>query len=520
MEISTFIILKNEAETILSTLQCAAKFSSEIVIGIDDTTSDRSIDVIGGWLPSFTGEVEIFEFRWNDDFSEARNRAISKCTRDWIFQLDAHEHLRPGDEDKLVQLVAKMPPEIWLVSLEMWDEWTDGSPNSRFYQDHLWRAGKGIEYSGAMHNYISRETCPAEHRVRVSGIVIFHKRTEENDAVRKVQRLEMAKKVLLPKTEADHGDLRSVFYLAQTFLNSELLDEAERYYLMYIERSSSQGVPQPCEHAWSCYKAGLIALAHRDFDTALNRLFEGLKHRADSPEIFYTIGEAFMLTGKMREAERFFVIAANTRPEEDHLFRYGTAMGHGPWLRLMQLYFNEENFQAAFRAGMEGMKRAPENGQLLEGVRAALTAAAAKIETPDTNKKNLFVVDAARKMPKSVMEEWGTEYNIHVLDRVDYAYMKWADTVFINGDAGNIAQAAQHRFSCRLIVRLQRKDIAHPYFKQINWENIETVVFPSESARKAAAKAIGDISCNILVIKDTAAFLDINDLLLREQLPV
>ena len=95
MGISTFIILKNEAETILSTLQCASLFSEEIIIGIDDATSDRSLDAIGGWLPVFGGEVEIFEFRWNDDFSEARNRAISKCTQDWIFQLDAHEHLRP-----------------------------------------------------------------------------------------------------------------------------------------------------------------------------------------------------------------------------------------------------------------------------------------------------------------------------------------------------------------------------------------------------------------------------------------
>jgi tetratricopeptide (TPR) repeat protein len=520
MGISTFIILKNEAETILSTLQCASLFSEEIIIGIDDATSDRSIDVIGGWLPSFGGEVEIFEFRWNDDFSEARNRAISKCTQDWIFQLDAHEHLRPGDEEKLVKLCEKLPPEIWLASFEMWDEWTDGVPNSRFYQDHLWRAGMGIEYSGAMHNFISREKCPAEHRVRVPGIVIYHKRTDENDASRKVQRLEMAKKVLLPQAERDPEDLRSVFYLAQSFLNSEILDEAEKYYLMYMERSAALGIPQPCEHAWACYKAGLIALARKEYNPALDRFFEGLKHRADSPEIFYALGEAFMLMDKMREAERFLVIAANTRPDEDHLFRYGVALGHGPWLRLMQLYYNEENFPAAFRAGMEGMKRAPESRQLLEGVRAALTAAAEKIETQNKKKKNLYVVDTDKKLCKAQFEEWENEYNFHVLDRVDYAYMKWADVVFIEGGTGNLAQAAQHKFGCRLIARLQRKDISHPHFKQINWENVETLIFPSESARTAALKTAGDIPCNTIVIKESSALMALNDLLFQEQLSV
>jgi len=519
MGISTFIILKNEAETILSTLQCASLFSEEIIIGIDDTTSDRSIDAIGGWLPAFGGEVEIFEFRWNDDFSEARNLAISKCTQDWIFQLDAHEHLRPCDEEKLVKLAAKLPPEIWLASFEMWDEWADGVPNSRFYQDHLWRAGKGIEYSGAMHNYISREKCPAEHRVRVPGIVIYHKRTDENDASRKVQRLEMAKKALLPKAEADPEDLRSVFYLAQTFLNSEILDGAEKYYLLYIERSATQGFPQPCEHAWACYKAGLIALARKEYNPALDRFFEGLKHRADSPEIFYALGEAFMLMGKMREAERFLVIAANMKPDEDHLFRYGVALGYGPWLRLMQIYYDEGNFPAAFRAGMEGIKRTPENKKLLEGVRASLTAAAEKIETPDKTKKNLYVVDAVDEMPEGLFDEWKKDYNVSVHNRVDYAYMKWADIVFIEGGAGNLAQAAQHKFSCRLIARIHHRDIYHPYFKHINWENVETLVFPSEYTCNAALKKTGDIPCKTIIIKESNPLSALKNVFLQEPVP-
>lgn len=500
MGISTFIILKNEAETLKETLRSAGGFSSEIIIGIDDTTSDRSIDVIGEWLPSFSGETEIFEFRWNDDFAAARNRAIAKCTHDWIFQLDAHEHLRPGDGEKLLELIRRLPPEIWLVSFEMWDEWIDGIPNSRFHQDHLWRAGRGIEYSGAMHNYISRECCPAEHRTRVPGIVIFHKRTAENDAKRKVQRLEMAKKVFLPNVEKNPSDLRSVFYLAQSFLNSENLDEAEKYYLLYIERSASLTIPQPCEHSWAYYKAGLIALARKEYDLALDRFFQGLKHRADSPEIFYAAGETFMLMGKQREAERFLVIAANVQPDDDHLFRYGAAIGHGPWLRLMQLYFSEGNHAAAFRAGMRGLERSPANSELLEGVRASLTAAAAKIETPDKNKKNLYIVDPDQKLERHLTTEWEKRYNTVRHKTVDYAHMKWADIVFISGGARELLEAAQHKFGCRLITRINHRDIYKPSFKLIDWENIDTLIFKSEFSLGAANKIAGKIPCRMTVI--------------------
>ncbi len=90
MTISTFIVVKNEAETLMQTLVSAAKFSDEIVIGVDDTTDDKTIDIIGEFLPSFDGEVEIYEFEWNDNFAEARNLAIERCTNDWIFQLDGH----------------------------------------------------------------------------------------------------------------------------------------------------------------------------------------------------------------------------------------------------------------------------------------------------------------------------------------------------------------------------------------------------------------------------------------------
>jgi tetratricopeptide (TPR) repeat protein len=493
MGISTFIIVKNEAATLMDTLRCAGRFSDEVVIGIDDTTSDRSVDIIGEWLPSFGGETEIFEFKWKDDFAEARNHAISKCTEDWVFQLDAHEHLRPGVEEKLVKLTEILPPEVWLVSLEMWDEWTDGRPDSRFYQDHLWRAGKGIEYSGEMHNYISKECCPPEHRVRVPGIVIFHKRTAENEASRKVQRLEMAKKVFLPRIENNPSELRSVFYLAQSFLNSEIVDEAEKYYLLYIERSVALGIPQPGEHSWASYKAGLIALARKEYDLALDRFFQGLKHRADSPEIFYALGETFMLMGKKQEAERFLIIAANTQPEDDHLFRYGTAIGHGPWLRLMQLYYNEANYAAAFRAGMEGIKRAPENKELLEGVRASLTAAAVLIEMPDKNRKNLYIVDPERKIEEKLLEEWRRKYNTAVYERVDYAYMKWADIVFINGCGRELMEASQHKFGSRLVACIHRKDSFEPYLKHIDWDNVHTLVFKSEDTRNIISKITNEI---------------------------
>lgn len=499
MSISTFIVVKNEAETLMQTLVSAAKFSDEIVIGVDDTSDDRTIDIIGEFLPSFDGEVEIYEFEWNDNFAEARNLAIERCTGDWIFQLDGHEHLRPGDEAKIRELTERLPDNIWLVATELWDEWRGGIPNSRFSQDHLWRNANGIVYDGEMHNFISTGTCPPEKRIKCSDIVIFHKRTDENAARRKTQRLEMAEKVFLPKIEKDPYDLRSLFYLAQTYLNSEILDKAEKYYTMFIERSEEKDVPSESEHAWAYYKRGMIALARADYARAADHLFTGLRQRADSPEIWLALGETFMLQEKPREAERFLVTAANTQPEEDHLFRYGFALGHGPWLRLMQLYFGQEDYSKAFRAGMFGLGKAPESGELLEGVRASLSRAAEKIETDDPKRKNLYVVDATGQFTGRLIEEWEKEYNVIVHKRVDYSYMTWADITFIEWADQNLYEAAQHKFECRLITRMHRYEVYRPLFKQINWENVDVCVFTSEHIKTKA----GELPCETTIIENS-----------------
>jgi glycosyltransferase involved in cell wall biosynthesis len=230
----------------------------------------------------------------------------------------------------------------------------------------------------------------------------------------------------------------------------------------------------------------------------LDRLFAGLKHRADSPEIYLALGEAFMLLGKNREAERFFITAANTKPEPDHLFLYGAALTYAPWLRLMQLYYQQEEYGNAFRAGMAGLQRTPESKPLLEGVRASLTEAADKIETPNSKKKNLYVVDTTGQFTGRLIEEWQKEYNVIVHNRVDYSYMKWADLTFVEWGDQNLFEASLHKFKCPLIGRVHRYEVYQPHFKDINWENVDMLIFTSEHIKKAA----GEIPCKSTIIEN------------------
>ena len=58
----------------------------------------------------FTDNVH--SYRWQDDFSKARNYSISKATKDWILILDADERLSKKDLIRLRSIIKNSPKDI------------------------------------------------------------------------------------------------------------------------------------------------------------------------------------------------------------------------------------------------------------------------------------------------------------------------------------------------------------------------------------------------------------------------
>lgn len=82
--ISLCMIVKDEEENLKSCLSMAAPFVDEIIVV--DTGSTDSTKVIA---LEFTNKV--YDFKWCNDFSKARNFSISKALNEYILVLDADE---------------------------------------------------------------------------------------------------------------------------------------------------------------------------------------------------------------------------------------------------------------------------------------------------------------------------------------------------------------------------------------------------------------------------------------------
>lgn len=84
--ITACLIVKNEADHIRTVLE-SLKGVDEIVI-CDTGSEDDTVAI----AKEYTDKVFI-DYAWNDDFAEARNYAMSKCSSEWILSIDGDEKL-------------------------------------------------------------------------------------------------------------------------------------------------------------------------------------------------------------------------------------------------------------------------------------------------------------------------------------------------------------------------------------------------------------------------------------------
>lgn len=111
ISISVCLIVKNEEHILSRCLKCLQKIADEIVI-VDTGSSDNTKKVAEGFTKN------IYNFKWIDDFSAARNFAISKATKEYIYMADADEIIDEENQKKFMILKSALLPEIDVVQMK------------------------------------------------------------------------------------------------------------------------------------------------------------------------------------------------------------------------------------------------------------------------------------------------------------------------------------------------------------------------------------------------------------------
>lgn len=113
LPISVCIIAKNEEKYIGECLKRLSHFDWEIIVA-DTGSADRTAEIAHNYTP------HVFHFDWTNDFSAAKNYAVSKARNDYILTVDCDEYLETDrtTEDIVNRLCGQIAPaQVGMVKL-------------------------------------------------------------------------------------------------------------------------------------------------------------------------------------------------------------------------------------------------------------------------------------------------------------------------------------------------------------------------------------------------------------------
>lgn len=144
LKISTCYIVKNEAENLAKSIKSLKTQVNEIVV-VDTGSTDNTITVarkLG---------ARVYSFPWQENFSKARNFALSKAKGDWLILLDADEYFTAKTAGNIRQVIRQAQQADGLLIQMVNYDVDKAEIQDYFYQLRIVRNQQGLHYEGKIH---------------------------------------------------------------------------------------------------------------------------------------------------------------------------------------------------------------------------------------------------------------------------------------------------------------------------------------------------------------------------------
>lgn len=270
--ISLCMIVKNEEKVLGRCLSSVQDLVDEIII-VDTGSTDNTKSVAA----NFTSNI--YDFKWVDDFSKARNFAFSKATKDYQMWLDADDIVKEDDLHKLIKLKNTLDKEVDIVTMKYnthFDE--SGNPIFTSTRGRLFKTSKGYKWCDPIHEYIEW----SGNFIHATDIYITHKKEASyTDRNIKIYENQIKNGIELSP--------RSTYYFARELKDHGRYDEAIQYFNKFLD----DGLGWVEDNISSCYSLGVCYNRLGQKEKALESFLRGFKYDIPRAELCCQIGYYF-----------------------------------------------------------------------------------------------------------------------------------------------------------------------------------------------------------------------------------
>lgn len=272
IEVSFCMIVKDEEAVLERCLLSVKNVVDEIII-VDTGSTDCTKEIAKKYTD------KIFDFKWTNDFSAARNYSFSKATKNYIFWLDADDILEREDQQSFLRLKSEIPPEVDSVMMKyhvQFDEY--GEPTGSTMRNRLVKREKNYQWKGKVHEYLDVHGVIAK-----SNTSVYHKKlktvTERNLKIYK-ERME--------KGEAFSP--RDLFYYANELASHAYYKEAIKIYEDFL--STKEGWLE--DNIASCIQMANCFGHLHEKEKQIHNLFRTFHYDKPRSEVCCRLGEIFL----------------------------------------------------------------------------------------------------------------------------------------------------------------------------------------------------------------------------------
>jgi len=357
--ISLCMIVKDEAQNIRRCLGSVAGAVDEIIV-VDTGSTDNTCQIASEF-----GAL-VYQFPWNENFSDARNASLELATGDWILFLDGDEELAKESREALRRLTADDTAEGYFVKIINYlgnEGWSEICPDLVF---RLFRNRSDYRFRGAIHEQIADVILEKNNRAgyrMAEEIVIIHygyldRQIDEKDKKNRNT------KIIQKELEQDPGN-RSLRY----HYGVELY-RAGRYVEAAVELTQAANGIDPN----TIYLPKLlryIVMSHQSAgqpDQALEVTRLGLQFFPDYADLYYYAGLLYLELKQYARAVESFQKAVSM-PEQPALYAsFGGVRGFRSYYHLGQIAENFLNYEDALKFYISSLRDNPDFVIALEGI--------------------------------------------------------------------------------------------------------------------------------------------------------
>lgn len=263
--ISLCMIVKNEEDVLARVLSQAKKFADEIVI-VDTGSTDTTKQIAKNYTDL------VFDFKWRDDFSAARNYAFSLGKCDYLMWLDADDFVTDENIEKILKLKnSNTDADVFMCKYSSFD--ADGFAQLSFYRERILKREKNFKWEGFVHEVIT-----PSGKVEYTDIEIQHRKMHPAPEARNLKIYEKARK------KCKKFSPRELYYYARELYYNKKYSLAAKTFKKFLKLPA-----YPPDN----FEAYLMLADCQDAPAALSTLFDCLKKHTPNGEICCKIASNF-----------------------------------------------------------------------------------------------------------------------------------------------------------------------------------------------------------------------------------